>query len=147
MRRAFVACTLTVTLAACTKEDGDSGHEHHEHHGHGETVTTAMTEGGSFEVSFAVPDGGFPLSEEFDLVFTVNAEDGSPAADAELAVTAWMPDHGHGMNQEPTMTPNGDGTFVASGMLLHMSGAWDVYADVQLDGATESATLSIRCCD
>ena len=150
MRNLSVGLALALTLSACAKEDADSGHDHHSHHGDhssGETVTNAMTEQGGYEVAFEVPDGGFPLSEEFDLAFTVATADGTPAADAELSVTAWMPDHGHGMNQEPTVTSNGDGTFLAAGMLLHMSGAWDVYADVSVDGATESATLSIRCCD
>ena len=106
-----------------------------------------MTDGGSYEVAFTVPDQGFLLSEEFDLSFTVREADGASALDASLEVTAWMPDHGHGMNQEPTVTANGDGSFVAAGMLLHMTGAWDVYADVTVAGETESATLAIRCCD
>lgn len=138
-----------LVFTACSEDKEDSGHDHHGHHNHsgGETVNAAVTDGGSFEVEFAIPDGGFPLSEEFDLTFMVHDAQGDSVTDAELAVTAWMPDHGHGMNQEPTVTAGGDGTFVAAGMLLHMSGAWDVYADVSSAGATESATLSIRCCE
>ncbi len=138
---------FAVFANACATDGTDSGQGHRSHQSNGETVSEAMTEGGSYAVSFAVLEQGFPLSEEFDLAFTVANADKSPAADVELSVTAWMPNHGHGMNQEPIVTANGDGTFLVAGMLLHMSGAWDVYADVQFEGTTESATLSIRCCD
>ena len=41
-----------------------------------------------------------------------------------VRVDAQMPDHRHGMNYRPTITPAGDGRYRADGMLFHMRGRW-----------------------
>ena len=141
---------LCLLATACgDKEGADSGHDHH-HHDHGgdrDAVTSVDTD--SWTVSYAVPGGDIPLSEEFALEVTVHAagDPASPATSAEVAVTAIMPDHDHGMNQEPTVTANGDGTFTADGMLFHMSGYWEIIVDVTADGSMETARLGANCCD
>lgn len=154
-RLPLLTAPLCALALACSGSEGDSAgeheghdHDHHGDHGEGETVTMAATDGGTWEVMMTLPDAGVQTSEEFDLTFMVhNASDDSMVMDADLAVTAWMPDHGHGMNQEPVVASNGDGSFTADGMLFHMTGYWEVIADVTVGGSTESATLSIACCD
>jgi len=151
-----LALTLTLTLtlgAGCGDKGDDSGSEEahghdHDAHSDGETLA-AYTDGGTWRVVVEVPGGSIPMSEEFDLTFMVHdAEDESAmATEAEITVTADMPDHGHGMNQEPVVTAHGDGTFTASGMLFHMEGAWDIPVTVTDAGASELARLTLNCCD
>lgn len=138
-------------LLACGDKHGDSGdtggHGHHDHSG--VTDEMAETEGGTWAVRVTPPSDGVPLSDEFDLVLMVH-EAGDSAAmvmDATLAVTATMPAHGHGMNQEPTVQAHGDGTYTASGMLFHMEGQWELAVTVTADGTTEMAHLDLACCD
>jgi hypothetical protein len=64
----------------------------------------------------------------------------------EMMFTATMPSHGHGMNTEPQVIANDDGTFGVTGMLLHMEGWWEMTADVTVMGTTERATFNVDCC-
>ncbi len=107
------------------------------------------SEQGRYWIAIAPVGGQVPLSEEFDLWVEVEAAGGdhAPAVGAQITVTADMPAHGHGMNQEPTVTANGDGSFLAAGMLFHMSGHWEVIIDLSEGGSTDSARLPLPCCD
>lgn len=57
-----------------------------------------------------------------------------------LLVDAQMPEHGHGMNVQPTTTldalSDGAARGSAEGMLFHMTGRWEV--DVDIDDGTTS---------
>jgi len=65
----------------------------------------------------------------------------SPIGDeAALNVDAAMPEHRHGMNTQPRVTRLGPGQFEVKGMLLHMSGRWEMYFDVVEGAMTRRAT-------
>lgn len=54
------------------------------------------------------------------------------AATAHLAkVDASMPEHRHGMNYRPVITPLGDGRYRVEGMMFHMAGRWEVAFEVR----------------
>ncbi len=152
MRTPSLLLAISLATACGDKEgEGDSAdaHDHHDHSAHDhDTVTSGFTDGGTWSVTYTVPAGDVPLSEEFDLVFPVAAADDASAmaTGASIQVTADMPDHGHGMNQEPVVTAKGDGTFLAEGMLFHMEGGWDIYVTVTEGDVIESAKLSYDCC-
>ena len=59
--------------------------------------------------------------------------------DLTVAVDARMPAHQHGMKQVPSVHPLGDGRFRVEGMLLHMTGHWELYVDVTSGAVTERA--------
>ena len=46
-------------------------------------------------------------------------------------VDATMPEHRHGMNYRPRITPQGDGRFRVEGMMFHMAGHWQLVFEVQ----------------
>jgi hypothetical protein len=160
---AFAATALALAVAGCESEDGESGAHSHDAHdsmagmdgAHGmdgmepgfESENT--TDGGSYFVTIAPPDGAVPFNDFFDL--TVAVHSGSDHAelvtDCEVEVTATMPAHGHGMNYEPEVTQGEDGSFVASGMLFHMQGEWVIHVDVTRQGATERAAFAVGCCE
>lgn len=60
------------------------------------------------------------------------------AADAAL-IDAWMPHHRHGMNVAPRISGEGPGRWRAEGMLMHMSGLWEVDVDLVRNGRSERA--------
>jgi NHL repeat len=112
---------------------------------HGDVGTPTRrtcSNGGRYHVSVSAPDP-FPLNQLFGLQATV--EEGCdpprrPVA-ARLRVDAAMPEHRHGMNTEPVVTPRGAGQFGVEGLLLHMPGRWELYFDVTDGAVTERAQL------
>lgn len=57
--------------------------------------------------------------------------EGPAVAGARLdRVDASMPDHRHGMNYRPRLSPLGEGRYRAEGMMFHMSGRWQLEFEV-----------------
>jgi hypothetical protein len=48
------------------------------------------------------------------------------------------------MNTKPKVIANPDRTFTVRGMMLHMSGDWEIYFDVTRGGATERAQMNVN---
>jgi hypothetical protein len=107
--------------------------------------TEADTDGGTFHVTYSVTPDPIVVGEDFDVrVIVYDAADMSTMmSDATVDVDAWMPLHGHGMSVTPTITPNGDGTFVASGMQFSMTGHWEVTVEVTHGEVTEQVVFDI----
>ena len=69
------------------------------------------------------------VGEQFSLVLR--------SCDRETAikrVNARMPQHGHGMNYKPRLTPIEPTQVRAEGMLFHMPGRWEILVDVEKNG-------------
>src|SRR5262245_6333964 len=64
-----------------------------------------------------------PLGAHFRIELAVCAADGRAAVET-IAVDAEMPEHRHGMNYRPSLTPLGGGRYRAEGLLFHMPGRW-----------------------
>ncbi len=93
---------------------------------------------GTYRVAWEPVGGVIPEADPFAVRFTVTRVDAQPLdANVRASIDAEMPHHGHGMNLTPTVVRNDDGSFVATGMLLHMSGRWVMSIDVQEHGVTE----------
>jgi len=65
-------------------------------------------------------------------------DDGVPCHLTGLGISAWMPEHGHGMLRTVKAEPQADGSYRVENMLLHMRGSWVLVFDL-LEG-----TLSER---
>lgn len=59
-------------------------------------------------------------------------------ADSAL-IDSWMPHHRHGMNVAPSISSEGPGRWRAEGMLMHMSGLWEIDVDLERGGRSERA--------
>jgi hypothetical protein len=59
-------------------------------------------------------------------------------ADSAL-IDSWMPHHRHGMNVAPRIVAEGPGRWRAEGMLMHMSGLWEIDVDLVRGGRSERA--------
>ncbi len=55
-----------------------------------------------------------------------------------------MPSHGHGMNYRPTLTALGAGRYRAEGLMLHMSGVWELAFIVRDAGMSERITHTLK---
>jgi hypothetical protein len=56
---------------------------------------------------------------------------GDGASPLLTRVDAQMPEHRHGMNYRPTLAGQGNGRYLAEGLLFHMPGRWELSFDVE----------------
>jgi len=79
--------------------------------------------------------GRIPMAKHFAL--DVQLCDKSDISAAHLhKADATMPEHRHGMNYRPVITPLGNGRFRVEGMLFHMAGRWELAFEVQAGNET-----------
>lgn len=76
------------------------------------------------------------VGEFFTLEVGLCARDGQPRP-ATLRVNATMPEHKHGMNYRPSVTPKGSERFEATGLMLHMPGRWELTFEVNTGAEAE----------
>ncbi|MFT4621897.1 MAG: hypothetical protein ACI8PZ_000549 [Myxococcota bacterium] len=152
--KAWIWGAAVLALVGCGddggKDSSDTSEDTQGGHGAGGThdlSTEVMSDGGSFMVSYMPSVDPIPLSEPFDLtVMVADATSGDMVMGADLTFAATMPDHGHGMNTEPAITANADGSFTVTGMLFHMEGWWMMTAGITVDSSTEMAMFNHTCC-
>lgn len=101
--------------------------------------------GGLYEVSYALQAAPQGYRDLFDIRLRVHrlADPADPLRDLRVVVDADMPDHRHGMNTTPRVTRAPDGTFTVSGLQFHMTGYWELYVDLEMDGVTERAQFEV----
>lgn len=96
----------------------------------------------SIDSESAMPDASTPpLRRPFTItVETFEDSDCTRPYIADAAsIDSWMPHHRHGMNVAPRISADGPGRWRAEGMLMHMSGLWEIDVDLVRDGRTERA--------
>lgn len=98
---------------------------------------------GSFHVVWEPTPDPIPLNELFRLAVTVRDGDGRPLPGVELAVSAVMPEHGHGTNLEPRTRKVEEGRFAAEGLLFHMPGRWWIRMDLRRGEETAQAVFEV----
>ena len=102
-------------LTACS---GDAGGEH------GQTLVTS--ESGALLVTVSSEPAERPVRGSNRITFYIESTStGEPVDDLELVMTPFMPAHGHGNSQEPSLTPLGDGSYRFDDVLLSMAGLWE----------------------
>jgi hypothetical protein len=137
--RLFLLLALTVLFSNCAHQAKP-------------TVMTDAAKGaavesnsGTYYVVFAPNPNPVPLNNTFSAHVDVykNGNKAQRAQGVVLAVDALMPEHNHGMNTEPTIKSNSDGSFDVSGLLFHMPGKWELYFDIQDGRYLERAQVPI----
>jgi YtkA-like protein len=99
---------------------------------------------GTYRVLWRATPEPIPQSQNFALdlwVFPAAASE-PPLTDLTVSVDAGMPEHGHGMNQVPVVTPLA-GRFHVEGMRFHMPGRWEMYFDITRGALTERAQVEV----
>ncbi len=112
-----------------------------------EDFRTAVSRGGQYTIQWRPARGSeVPKNEHFELevkLYRNVGDDLVPVSGARLAVSGWMPDHGHGMIRQPQAIDQGDGSYLVRGMLFHMGGHWELYFDVIEDGLSERTDFAL----
>ncbi len=109
------------------------------------------TRDGLLVISWSPVGGDVPVNEHFEADVRVRragtgATDAPPSPlleDAEVSMTCFMPDHGHGMLREPRTEHIGGGVYRVRGLLLHMGGDWSISISASIDGLASTADDAI----
>ncbi|MSR48390.1 MAG: hypothetical protein EXS13_15235 [Planctomycetes bacterium] len=106
-------------------------------------VVTSPT--GAFTIAWRPVAPAVPLNELFELEVLLYEGGGTekPLGGAQLRVTAWMPEHMHGMGRRPQAEETAPGRYLVRGMLLHMEGLWQLFFDVTAAGRSERIESAI----
>ena len=104
------------------------------------------TAGETLVVAFRAEPAPLAVGRHFELEVWVQDQRGgapTPLPGATVLVSAWMPDHKHGMIRRPGTTDHGDGSYTVEGMLFHMGGHWELFFDLIVDDLSERATFEL----
>lgn len=99
-------------------------------------------EGQRYVVAWRPRSAPIRLGEFFALEIAVCARGGA-SVPTTLRVNAQMPEHRHGMNYRPSVARAGEGRFVASGLLFHMPGRWELAFDLRAAEYGETLRASV----
>jgi hypothetical protein len=103
----------------------------------------ASGEAGLYQLAWRPVEGSVPRNEDFELEVVLR-RDGRPLPGMRLAVSGWMPAHGHGLVREPVVTDLGDGRFAVEGVLLHMRGLWELVFNVTDGVSADSVRFELQ---
>ena len=132
---------LTLVLAGCRTVGGDP----HESHDSDASFEYGTSRAGMFTAAWRPVGGTVPENELFEIeVLLYEGQDlALPMTGAQVLISAWMPDHGHGMNRQPRAVEVEPGRYSIRGVLFHMGGYWQLFVDVIRDGVSERAQFEI----
>ncbi len=101
--------------------------------------------GGMFTAAWRPLEGAVPVNELFEIEVLLFEGRGRevPLSGVGVQVSAWMPDHMHGMSRRPEATEVAPGRYRVRGVLLHMEGFWQLFVDVIRDGVSERAEFTL----
>lgn len=94
----------------------------------------------SFDEMPRVGEVAFSLSAE--RLGTGNEGD-EAMSDVEATVEAWMPGHAHGLPDQPPVAKVGPGRYEVSGLVLTMTGTWEIEVTLRDGVATEQLGFSV----
>jgi cytochrome c peroxidase len=109
----------------------------------------ASSPAGMFTAAWRPVAGAVPVNELFEielLLFDGREEGGRlgpPLGGAKVQVSAWMPEHMHGMSRRPQTAESAPGRYLVRGMLLHMEGSWQLFVDVMAGSRSERAEFAL----
>jgi cytochrome c peroxidase len=104
---------------------------------------TKATKDGLFRVSYEPLPDPPPVKRVHVWMLRVHDTDGKAVEGAEIAVSGEMPEHGHGMPSEPTVSERGGGSYTASGLNFSMPGFWKVTVRVKAGGKEDEVVFSL----
>lgn len=147
-----LALALPLLLAgACgdddhSHEEADAGHDC-DQDTRGEDFVAGMEKtGGGY--TFTLVDGQPAPPAKGNNVWTLEVSDpGGPAEGGEIAVTTFMPDHGHGSPIAPEITEEEPGRFALDPVNLFMPGLWEITIELSMDGAAQGEAVFQFCID
>ncbi|MGH8704992.1 MAG: hypothetical protein ACREUO_06185, partial [Burkholderiales bacterium] len=93
-----------------------------------------------FTLAYRTHPERIAVGEHFALELGVCPKRGADFS-GRLKLNAHMPEHRHGMNYLPGLTPLGSGRYLSQGWLFHMPGRWEFVFEVGSERLTDSVRI------
>jgi hypothetical protein len=74
-----------------------------------------------------------PVRRMHSWTVVLTTAQGKPVDEARITVSGGMPQHGHGLPTQPTVSPQANGRYLVEGVKFNMGGWWTV--TLHIDGA------------
>ena len=107
---------------------------------HFDESLTKFTDNNLYSLELVVPDKQLKMGVN-TVEIIVHHATGGDVAQAELAVTPWMPSMGHGVLQKPVVTERGGGLYSVDNVVLSMTGHWQLQVKVAKDNKEDTAVF------
>ena len=132
----FVAFIAGSFIVACGEADDDHDHSS------SNDEEALVSEDGHFAIDFTADPDPPTTGDNTLIIHLVDSEAGEAITGAELEVEPWMPGHGHGSPQVPSVTEEGDGEYLVENIYYSMPGYWELHIDVTDNGTTDTFTIA-----
>jgi len=137
--RKLIAFISILILAGCATT-GSEQHKHDAFTKHYESSLLEVTKNGMFSVEMVIKE--HELRTGVNMVdVIIHDKNDRDTVGADITVTPWMPDMGHGVFQEPVITEKGGGLYTVENIILIMSGHWELRVNIKSDGMEDSAVF------
>ena len=109
---------------------------------------SATSQDGAVTARLLSADPEPPAKGDNALVLAIEDAQGAPVAGAAVAVTPFMPDHGHGASTTPVVTESATpGTYDVKAVDLFMPGIWELRLRVTPAGGAAHDVVFTFCVD
>ena len=129
--RAVMVLSLIFILAGCTTAVKETT-KHDEHKRHYEKSLYKVTEAENYSVEMMVEDKMFKVGVNAADVIIHDRND-REVVGAEITITPWMPEMGHGVFTPPSITERGGGLYRVEDVTLVMGGHWEMRIEISKD--------------
>ena len=110
----------------------------------GEPQGAMTVDGTHFRVSYKSKIEPLPLNQIHSWILHVITLDGKPVEKAMISVYGGMPAHRHGLPTQPKVTEIADGDYLVEGIKFSMTGMWEMWFNIQVDGVADKTRFVIN---
>ncbi len=129
------------TMGGETMAAGMEQHKHGAFTKHYESSLFEVTKNGLYSVEMVLGDHELKTGlNAVDLI--IHDKRDHDVVGAEVTVTPWMPEMGHGSFEDPVVTEKGGGLYSVERVALIMSGLWELRINITKEGEEDSAVFS-----
>jgi hypothetical protein len=105
---------------------------------------TSMSVRERFRVSMLSNSNPLPLNQIHSWTVHLETPDGVAIENAKIGIYGGMPKHKHSLPTKPRMTENlGSGDYIIDGVKFSMSGRWELFLIITVDGKRDKAKFNI----
>ncbi|AWV89428.1 FixH family protein [Bradymonas sediminis] len=127
----FFALFVLAGLSACGGDDDADAAQHEQH-----DDTLLVSANGHFQAELhAMPEA--PVTGINMVHLKLLDAQNTPVSGATIEVEPFMPAHGHGTPEAPTVAEDGEGMYTISNIKYTMPGAWELRIDVSAGGTQD----------
>ena len=135
--RVLIFAALLIAGCAAT---GEIVQKHDEFTKHYEESRFEITKNGSFSLEMVVKEHELKTGvNKVDLI--VHDKNDRDVIGADITMTPWMPEMGHGVFDAPVVTEKGGGLYTFENIILIMSGHWELRINIKKNGMQDSAVF------